>query len=92
VRARTLVTFTMGAATGASAMYVLDPEHGRRRRREVRRSAVHRARQGALEAVADARRRAEEIARAAGEGYEQGRRGETVVVRPPRSIWRRLAG
>lgn len=92
MRARTLVTFSAGAAAGASAMYLLDPEHGPARRREARRSAVRRARAGALELVAEARRQALEVARSAVEGYHRGRVGEPVVVEPPRSLWRRLAG
>lgn len=92
MRARTLVTFATGAASGAWAMYLLDPEHGQGRRREVRRNASRRARQGAFELALDARRRAEEVVRAAAEGYERGRAGDAVVVEPPRSVWRRLAG
>ncbi len=92
MRARTMVAFSAGAAAGASAMYLLDPEHGPSRRREARRSAVRRARSGALDLAADAQRRAEEVVRAAVEGYERGRLGEPVVIEPPRSIWRRLAG
>lgn len=87
-----MVTFSVGAAAGASVMYLLDPEHGPQRRREARRSAVRRARAGAVDLAADARRRAEEMVRAAAEGYERGRSGEPVVIEPPKSIWRRLAG
>lgn len=87
-----MVTFWAGAAAGASVMYLLDPEHGPQRRREARRSAVRRARSGAVDLAADARRRAEEMVRAAAEGFERGRSGEPVVIEPPRSIWRRLAG
>lgn len=92
MRARTLVTFAVGATAGASAMYLLDPEHGLERRREARRSAVRRARSGAVELGTDAQRRAEEMVRAAVEGYHRGREGEPVVIEPPRSVWRRLAG
>lgn len=92
MRARTLATFSAGAAVGASAMYLLDPEHGPQRRREARRSAIRRARAGAAELTAEAQRRAEEMVRAAVEGYQRGRLGEPVVIEPPRSIWRRLAG
>lgn len=92
MRARTLATFSVGAAAGASAMYLLDPQHGPERRREARRSAARRARSGAVDLAADAQRRAEEMVRAAVEGYHRGRSGEPVVIEPPRSIWRRLAG
>jgi uncharacterized protein YggE len=92
MRARTVVTFAAGAAAGAGWMYLLDPEHGASRRREARREAARRARQSALDVAADTRRRAEEVTRAALEGYQLGRAGEPVVVEPPRSVWRRLAG
>jgi uncharacterized protein YggE len=92
MRARTLVTFAAGAAAGAGWMYLLDPEHGEARRREARREAARRARQGAVDLAADTRRRAEEVTRAALDGYQAGRSGEPVVVEPPRSIWQRLAG
>lgn len=92
MRARTLVTFATGAATGAGAMYLLDPDHGQGRRRRARRNASRRARAGALELARDARRRAGEVVRAAAEGYARGRAGDPVVVEPPRSVWRRLAG
>lgn len=92
MRARTLVTFAVGAATGGGAMYLLDPEHGRRRRRDARRRALRRARAGVVDLAADGRRRAREVVRAAAAGYERGRAGEPAVVAPPRSLWRRLAG
>lgn len=87
-----MVTFSTGAAMGASVMYLLDPEHGPQRRREARRSAVRRARAGAVDLAADARRRAGEMVRAAADGYARGRSGEPVGIEPPKSIWRRLAG
>ena len=92
VRARTIVAMATGATAGAGAMYLLDPEHGQRRRREARRHAAHRARTRAVDLAADARRRATEVAQAAAAGYERGRSGDPVVVEPPRSVWRRLAG
>lgn len=92
MRPRTLLTFTAGVATGAGWMYLSDPEHGPRRRRDARREAVRRARAGAVELAADTRRRAEEVTRAAVAGYQQGRSGEEVVVAPPQSVWRRLVG
>jgi hypothetical protein len=92
VRPPTLLTFVAGAAAGAGWMYLLDPVHGQQRRRDARREAGRRARAGALDLAADARRRAEEAARAAVDGYQAGRSGEPVVVEPPRSVWRRLAG
>ncbi len=87
-----MMTFASGAAAGAGAMYLLDPEHGPERRRDAQRSALRRARSGASGLVVDVRRRAVEVIRAAVGGYEHGRRGESVVVQPPRSVWRRMAG
>jgi hypothetical protein len=92
VRPPTLLTFAAGAAVGAGWMYLLDPEHGQQRRRAARQEALRRARVGATELATDALRRAEEAARAALDGYQQGRAGGAIVVEPPRSVWRRLAG
>jgi gas vesicle protein len=73
MRIRTLFTFGAGAAVGASAMYLLDPEHGAERRREARRSAAAQAREGAVRAATEARRRAEEVAVSAAAGYQEAR-------------------
>jgi gas vesicle protein len=73
VRIRTLFTFGAGAAVGASAMYLLDPEHGHERRREARRTAMSQAREGAARAVVEARRRAEEVAVSAAAGFQEAR-------------------
>ncbi len=76
MRIRTLFTFGAGAAVGASAMYLLDPEHGSARRRETRRTAAAQARDGAVRAVAEARRRAEEVAVSAAAGFQESRSTE----------------
>jgi gas vesicle protein len=73
VRIRTLFTFGTGAAVGASAMYLLDPEHGVQRRRQARRTAAAQARDGAVRAVSEARRRAEEVAVSATAGFQEAR-------------------
>jgi gas vesicle protein len=73
VRIRTLFTFGTGAAVGASAMYLLDPEHGLERRRQARRTAAAQAREGAVRAAAEARRRAEEVAVSAVAGFQEAR-------------------
>lgn len=39
MRIRSLLAMTTGAALGAGTMYLLDPEQGETRRREVRRTA-----------------------------------------------------
>jgi hypothetical protein len=71
MRVRTLVTLATGAAAGAGAMYLLDPEHGPARRREVRRSALRRARSGATSALHEGKRQLQEIVQAAAEGYQE---------------------
>jgi gas vesicle protein len=73
VRVRSLVTLGTGAALGAGAMYLLDPEHGVERRREARRSALREARRGAVRAVTRAAQRTEEAALAAVAGYAEAR-------------------
>lgn len=73
MRIRTLLTFGSGAAVGAGAMYLLDPVHGEARRREARKLAAAQARQGALAAANEARRRAEEVAAAAVAGFREAR-------------------
>jgi gas vesicle protein len=73
VRIRTLITFGAGATVGASAMYLLDPEHGVERRRQARRTAAAQARDRAVRAVTEARRRAEEVAVSATAGFQEAR-------------------
>lgn len=71
MRLRTLATLATGAAAGAGAMYLLDPEHGPARRREVRRSALRQARSGATSALQEGQRQVRELVRAAAEGYRE---------------------
>ncbi len=73
VRIRTIVTFSTGAALGAGATYLLDPEHGAARRREARRQALRKARSGAVDVLRDGRGRAEALVLSAVSGFEQGR-------------------
>jgi hypothetical protein len=73
LRIRTILSFASGAAAGAGWMYLADPDHGPARRREFRRTALRRARDGAWSVAAEARRRAESYALAAAAGFEQGR-------------------
>jgi hypothetical protein len=73
VRVRTLLSWTTGAAMGAGVMYLLDPEHGRARRRDARAQAAQQARDGLVRAALDARRRGGDIALAAVAGYQQSR-------------------
>lgn len=75
MRVRSLLTLGTGAALGAGAMYLLDPEHGPSRRREARRSALREARRGAVRAAARAAKQAEDVAVAAVTGYAEARGG-----------------
>lgn len=81
MRIRTWVTFSTGAAVGAGAMYLLDPEAGPARRRAARQEALRQARSGTAVAVIEARERAAEVATAALAGYREARRtGSTTEV------------
>lgn len=77
MRIRTLLTLTTGAAFGAGAMYLLDPEHGPQRRQVARRQAMAWARENAVHSAGDVRRRAEEVAVAALAGYREAREAGT---------------
>ena len=79
MRVRTLLTLSFGAALGAAAVYLLDPEHGEERRREARRVALAQARSGAGAVLGDARRRAEELAVSAVAGYREARVADDPV-------------
>lgn len=73
MRVRSVVSLGTGAALGAGAMYLLDPDHGRDRRREARRTALREARRSAVRGVVRSARRAEEVAAAAVAGYVDAR-------------------
>lgn len=73
MRVRTLFTFATGAAIGAGTLYLLDPDHGAQRRRDAWRRAAAQARQGASSAMVEARKRAQEAALAAVDGYREAR-------------------
>lgn len=73
MRVRTVVTFTAGAATGAGVMYLLDPDAGVGRRRELRRDAVQQVKEGVVAAGRGGGRLATELIRTAAEGYRQAR-------------------
>jgi hypothetical protein len=79
VRIRTLLAMSTGAAFGAGWMYLMDPEHGKQRRREARRGAVRQARDGAVRTALDAKGRVEEVALAAVRGYHE---ASTAAARP----------
>lgn len=73
MRLRTMLTLTTGAAAGAGAMYLLDPDQGPQRRSHARRHAVQQARTRGAQLATDAGRRAVELAGAAAAGYQQAR-------------------
>lgn len=73
MRIRTLLAACAGAAVGAGAVYLGDPEHGRQRRGEARSWAVAQGRQRATAAVGAAARSARSYASAAVEGYREAR-------------------
>jgi hypothetical protein len=58
VRIRTLFAVATGAALGAGSMFLLDPEHGRQRRRQAAARAVARGRRGWDEGTRDLATRA----------------------------------
>lgn len=63
MRLRTMIATVLGASAGAGAMYLLDPEHGRVRRRELARTAVTRGREEVATATRGVGARASERAR-----------------------------
>ena len=73
MRIRTFVTFSLGAATGAGAMYLFDPDSGEQRRRELRRDAFQQAKQGAVTATKASAELTRDLTTAAVEGYREGR-------------------
>ncbi len=73
MRIRTLMTFSLGAATGAGAMYLLDPDSGEERRRELRRDAFQQAKQGAVTATKAGAELTRDLTAAAAEGYREAR-------------------
>ena len=73
MRIRTLAALATGAALGASSVYLLDPEVGPDRRREVLRRAWERAREVDWQLVlARTGEVAQELGQRAAEGYREG--------------------
>ncbi len=73
MRVRTVVTLAAGAATGAGVMYLLDPDAGEARRRELRRDALLQAKDGVVAAGKGGAHLASELTQAAVDGYRQAR-------------------
>lgn len=82
MRVRTVLTFAAGAAAGAGATYLLDPDAGSLRRREVRRDALRQARDGALAVGRAGAAVTADVTQAAVEGYRQAR-VDAAGERPP---------
>lgn len=73
MRIRTFLTFSVGAASGAGAMYLLDPDSGEQRRRALRRDALQQAKQGAVTATKAGAELTRDLTAAAVEGYQEAR-------------------
>lgn len=73
MRIRTLFAFTTGVVTGAAAVYLLDPEHGQVRRREVGAWAATQARDQAREVGARVIDVTRDAAVAAADGFRETR-------------------
>jgi hypothetical protein len=84
VRVRSLLSLTTGAALGAGAMYLLDPDHGPTRRQEARRSAYREGRRVAADAAARGVRELGSMAEAAVYGFSAARH-ESAPAAGPRS-------
>ncbi len=73
MRIRTLAALATGAALGASSVYLLDPEVGPDRRREVLRRAWQRSREVDWQLVlARTGEVVQELGQRAAEGYREG--------------------
>jgi hypothetical protein len=73
VRVRTVLTFAAGAAAGAGATYLLDPDAGELRRRQLRRDALHQAKDAGITLAKGGATLTADLSRAAVEGYREAR-------------------
>ena len=80
MRLRTVVAVTTGAAAGAGATYLFDPDHGPQRRRLARRNALRQAQKGALRGVRRTRREVAALAAAGVAGYQRGRAAPATEI------------
>lgn len=86
MRIRSLLALGAGGALGAGAMYLFDPDHGERRRREALGQAGRGVRRAALNTAKRSLATGRDVLTAAADGY----RGSTTVGResrpdPPRA-------
>lgn len=72
MRIRTVLALGAGAALGASATYLLDPDHGTERRRDARSRAVARGRAELTSRGSDAVARARTLATESATGFREG--------------------
>ncbi|MFO7960604.1 MAG: hypothetical protein R6U94_06640 [Nitriliruptoraceae bacterium] len=82
MRVRTMLTFAAGAAAGAGATYLLDPEAGQFRRREFRRDALSQAKDTTVAVGKGGATLTADLARSAVDGYRQARL-DAAGERPP---------
>jgi gas vesicle protein len=78
VRIRTIASFVTGGAVGAAAVFLLDPDHGRRRRREALVAARSPAAARAREVAVDVAGLARTVAEQAAAGYREQRESSTA--------------
>lgn len=72
MRIRTMLAFGLGAAVGAGATYLGDPDHGVQRRAEAGRWAVARGREQAVTILAAGVQASRTYVSAALEGFREG--------------------
>lgn len=72
MRIRTLLALGVGAALGASATYLMDPDHGPDRRRDARTRAAERGREELATRSTEAVARAKVVAQEAVNGFREG--------------------
>jgi len=73
MRLRTYVSLAVGAGIGAGAMYLLDPDSGERRRRELRRDAYKQVKACAATATKAGVELTRDLTSAAVDGYHEAR-------------------